>query len=273
MIYRKMQWIYTASIGFIFSKLTRESGFCQATPAFPRWKRVLQGASACALFGVPMVGCSKLPPKDKSNLYNQERVEQLSQSLREKQKEIESLKQKNVILRRKALTSSTEEELVSEGKARTQSSRLQVSVDPSFKDLIRKIKSEPELYAQIITLYRRGESVKLNYAVEEFERRYPLSIHSDNALYLRGSLHLQQGQYSRAIRAFDQVIASYPQGDKRVSALFAKAVAYRKLNLLGQARGVLGQLQKDYPGSREFYKAQLEIRSIDSMMESKKKAM
>lgn len=118
--------------------------------------------------------------------------------------------------------------------------------------------SAESLYSEVLRYYQIKSSEGLNVMVGEFLVRYPNSIFADNALYLQGQLELALGNPSKALAAFEQVIKMYPSGNKYVSALFGKGVAYRKLQIYGFSKNVFQEVKKKFPGSPEFYKAELE---------------
>jgi len=71
-----------------------------------------------------------------------------------------------------------------------------------------------------------GDYLKGNYslAIDSFKlflQHYPNTPLSDNALYWIGECHYSQGQYQEATDTFNELLVSFPAGDK-VPALTLK---------------------------------------------------
>lgn len=125
-----------------------------------------------------------------------------------------------------------------------------------------KVISEESLYAEVLNAYLARSLDRLEYYNEEFLKRYPNSVFADNALYLEGQLSMALGLSNEALRDFERLIKSYPRSNKRSAALLGKAVAYRKLHLFKYAERALNEVKKNYPGSAEYYKVELEQKLI-----------
>lgn len=119
---------------------------------------------------------------------------------------------------------------------------------------------EKVAYAKVIQTYRKENLAETRIAVNTLLKFYPRSVYADNALYLQGILQMKKGQTGHAIKSFDQVIQEYKKGNKRASAMFAKSVAYKRLNLKGTAKKYLKMVMKNYPGSVESQRAWMELR-------------
>lgn len=121
---------------------------------------------------------------------------------------------------------------------------------------------EKVAYAKVIQTYRKERLGETRLAVETLLKFYPRSVYADNALYLLGILQMKKGQTGQAIKSFDQVIREYQKSNKRASAMFAKSVAYKRLNLNKTAVKYLKMVMKNYPGSVESQRAWVELRLI-----------
>lgn len=125
--------------------------------------------------------------------------------------------------------------------------------DPSKVD-------ESALYAEIFNAYRAGDEIGFKSRMQTFMTRFPNSSYADNVLYLAGRLAFSTKNYAEAIRYYQKVITLYPRSNKVVAAKFAKAVAYKQMNLAPQAKSVLSDLRKRYPGSPEAFRAENELK-------------
>lgn len=127
----------------------------------------------------------------------------------------------------------------------------------NFKDL-----DEESIFEKIMDKYRNNDLRAMEAYSNLLINKYPLSHLADNALYYEGMLALNSKNYGKSLEYFQKVIALYPQSNKAVSALFAKGVLYRKMNLNSESESILKDLQHRFPGSPESLRAELEIKAL-----------
>lgn len=127
--------------------------------------------------------------------------------------------------------------------------------------------TEESFFAQILQTYQARDLDRLEFYVHKFVKDYPRSVFADNAIYLNGQLKLLMGLPSEALREFEKVLSAYPTGNKRVASLFGKGVAYRKLNLKDYAQKIFAEVKKDFPGSPESYRVELEEKLLSAASE------
>ena len=123
---------------------------------------------------------------------------------------------------------------------------------------------EDDLYARVIESFRSKDKTALSASAEMIRRKFPSSLHIDNSIYFMALLDMQENSFVPALRKFESVIQDFPAGNKRVSALFAKAVLYKKLNLVDQSQTVLNQVMREYPGSPESQRSVIELKLLSS---------
>jgi TolA-binding protein len=123
--------------------------------------------------------------------------------------------------------------------------------------------SDVDLYAEIVAAYQGQDEVGLKSRVQKFMSRHPKSPFADNALYLSGRQSLDSRNYPEALRAFSQVVKEYPRSNRVVAAQFAKAQAYKKMQLQSQARKVFREIMQKYPGSPESFRSDNEMRLLN----------
>ncbi|MGZ3748762.1 MAG: tetratricopeptide repeat protein [Pseudobdellovibrionaceae bacterium] len=119
---------------------------------------------------------------------------------------------------------------------------------------------ESALYAEIFSAYRSNDEIGFKSRMQTFLTRFPASPYADNVLYLAGRRAFSAKNYAEAIKYYQKVITQYPRSNKVVAAQFAKAIAYKKMNLAPQAGSVLMDLRKQYPGSPEAFRAENELK-------------
>jgi len=118
--------------------------------------------------------------------------------------------------------------------------------------------TEEALYTEVIRSSQSRDLDRIDFYTGKLLGKFPQSVFADNALVLSGQLKLAMGLPAESVKDFDRVIALYPTGNKRVTALFGKAVAYRKLQFFKYAEGVLKEVKTQYPGSPEYFRVDLE---------------
>jgi TolA-binding protein len=164
----------------------------------------------------------------------------LEKKLRLRDAQIRDLKEKNEILKVKRSLSSGGSAIV---------------LGEENKNL-----SEPELYSLILKEYRTRNEIGLKAHVSTFVKKYPKSPSADNALYLNGLLAVENHNYGEALINFNRVIKQYPNGEKVVAAMFAKAMTFKKMNLGSESKRMLEMVNQKYPGSPESFRASAELK-------------
>lgn len=119
---------------------------------------------------------------------------------------------------------------------------------------------EKAIYLRILESYRKGNIEETTRFKDLLLKSYSQSIYADNAIYLTGLLDFQRGRTAEAIQNFGELIKKYPNGNKRPAAMYAKSVAYSKLNLHGLAKKLLEDITARYPGSPESQRAWIDLR-------------
>jgi len=122
--------------------------------------------------------------------------------------------------------------------------------------------SPQEAYSVAYNDYLKG-----NYelAIESFKlyrQQFPDSPLADNALYWIGECRYSQRKFEEAIDAFDELILSYPQGDKAAAAYLKKGLSFIELGKTPEALAALKILVAKYPLEEESKIAQDKIREL-----------
>ncbi|MGE0762015.1 MAG: outer membrane protein assembly factor BamD [Bdellovibrionales bacterium] len=119
---------------------------------------------------------------------------------------------------------------------------------------------EKAIYLRLVEAYRKAD-VNETYKFRDLMlKNYPKSIYADNALYLAGLLDYQRGRIAEAVQNFGELSRRYPAGNKRPAALYAKSIAYNKLNLPHLSKQILEEITRLYPGSPESQRAWMDLR-------------
>jgi len=123
--------------------------------------------------------------------------------------------------------------------------------------------SPQEAYSVAYNDYLKGN---YDLAVESFElyrQQFPESPLADNALYWIGECRYSQRKFEEAIDAFDELILTYPQGDKAAAAHLKKGLSFIELGRKPEALAALKLLVAKYPLEEEARIAQDKIRELN----------
>ncbi len=122
--------------------------------------------------------------------------------------------------------------------------------------------SPQEAYSVAYNDYLKGN---YDLAVESFKlyrQQFPESPLADNALYWIGECRYSQRKFEEAIDAFDELILTYPQGDKAAAAYLKKGLSFIELGRKPEALAALKLLVARYPLEEEARIAQDKIREL-----------
>jgi tol-pal system protein YbgF len=96
----------------------------------------------------------------------------------------------------------------------------------------------------------------------DYLKNFPDGAFAPNAQFYLGEMFYVQGQYSRAIDAYDGVILNYPKSSKVAPAMLEKGRALAQTNKKTSAMREFRELIHKYPGSDEAKKAATELRGL-----------
>jgi TolA-binding protein len=122
--------------------------------------------------------------------------------------------------------------------------------------------SEISIYKKAVEASKNGDEAALEAFSSLLLKKFPRSIYCDNIIYIQGMLAFGQKKYGASLSYFQKILNHYPQSNKAVSALFAKGVVFRKMNLEKEAARTLAQVINKYPGSPESIRAQDELKLV-----------
>lgn len=122
--------------------------------------------------------------------------------------------------------------------------------------------SETQLYSELLHRYQLGDELSYRKAFNVMSRRFPKSTLMDESLYMMGLLSVSSKDYGAALQSFNQILSQNASSNRAVSAMFAKAAVYKKMNLPDLAEEVFRSVQLKYPGSPEALRAQNELKIL-----------
>jgi tol-pal system protein YbgF len=124
--------------------------------------------------------------------------------------------------------------------------------------------SPQEIYNMAYADYLKGN---FQLAIDGFKiyvDNFPQSPFADNALYWIGECYFSQEEYEQAIDRFNELILTYPLGDKIPAAYLKKGISLVKLDRKEEALAVFKLLVSKYPLEEETKIAQEQIKQLTS---------
>jgi len=124
--------------------------------------------------------------------------------------------------------------------------------------------SPQEIYNMAYADYLKGN---FQLAIDGFKiyvDNFAQSPFADNALYWIGECHFSQEEYEQAINRFNELILTFPLGDKIPAAYLKKGISLMKLERNEEALAVFKLLVSKYPLEEETKLAQEKIKELTS---------
>jgi tol-pal system protein YbgF len=124
--------------------------------------------------------------------------------------------------------------------------------------------SPQEIYNMAYADYLKGN---FQLAIDGFKiyvDNFAQSPFADNALYWIGECHFSQEEYEEAIDRFNELILTYPLGDKIPAAYLKKGISLMNLERNEEALAVFKLLVSKYPLEEETKIAQEKIKELTS---------
>lgn len=137
-------------------------------------------------------------------------------------------------------------------------SQQSLLIELTGKDVSKE--NDITLYAEMVSAFQDDSEIAFKSRMQSMLKRFPQSAYADNALLLAGRMAVDHGNYAEAIRYFGQIEKDYPNSNRIVSAKFAKAMTYKRMNLPEFANRILQEVRAKYPGSPESFRADAELR-------------
>lgn len=104
-------------------------------------------------------------------------------------------------------------------------------------------------YRKALRLVQRGQFDAALEALAAFVVRHPDHHLADDATYWRGEAYYAKRDYEPALRQFEGVVASAPDGEKVRRALYKIALCHRRLGQEDDADEALRRLRRRFPES------------------------
>ncbi len=110
---------------------------------------------------------------------------------------------------------------------------------------------EEALYKSAKDMLDRGNNEQARTLFESFLKKYPDSDNADNARFWIADSYYRDKWYEKAILEYQKVVVNYAKGNKVPAAMLKQGYAFSNLGEDANAKLVLKELVKKFPGTRE----------------------
>lgn len=124
------------------------------------------------------------------------------------------------------------------------------------------VTSEKGMYTAAKTLLDNGDNKGARKAFELFIKKFPDSDNADNARFWIADSYYRENWYEKAILEYQKVIETYPSGNKTPAALLKQGYSFAKLGEKGNARLILKELIRKFPGTSEAKMAKEKLEAL-----------
>ncbi|MBI9088430.1 MAG: tol-pal system protein YbgF [Desulfobacterium sp.] len=121
---------------------------------------------------------------------------------------------------------------------------------------------EKGLYAGSKRFLDQEEYDRARKGFEQFLKLYPESSNADNARFWIADSYYREKWYEKAILEYQKVVENYAKGNKVGAALLKQGYAFANLGEKANARLILKELIKKYPGTNEAKIATKKLKTL-----------
>jgi len=132
----------------------------------------------------------------------------------------------------------------------------------SSESLEKELLSEVEIYTLAKKAFDQRDFEIARQGFQKVIKRFPKSMHADNAQFWIGEIYYREKWYEKAILEYQKVIEKYPKGNKVPASLLKQGLSFSNLRDKANARLILKELVKKYPKSNEADIARKKIKEL-----------
>ena len=206
---------------------------CLKSEKIPRHFSRIVFLSLISIFSVSIFSGCVLPNKKNEQVSNERSRRLVAQrKMNQMEKQMQALKDENSLL----ATALERKDLV-EPKLPKEYKQELAGGDPQQQN-------EAMLYQKIVESYKTQDEKGLEAFEALLAKAFPQSVYLDDAAYYKALLAYHRGRSTEALEKFDAILQRYPNTRRWRDIQLAKAMIYRKMNLLDQERQVLAKMQQ-----------------------------
>jgi tol-pal system protein YbgF len=118
------------------------------------------------------------------------------------------------------------------------------------------------LYNNALRDYQAGKNDLAAQEFGDYVKFYPNTDLAGNANYYLADIQYKQGNYAAAVKTYDQVLQSFPDGNKAAAAELKKGLALVELGQQEAGIAALRHVMQRYPKSNEAMQARDRLRKL-----------
>ena len=124
------------------------------------------------------------------------------------------------------------------------------------------INAENRAYEEAHSLLATKDQAKAIFAIQEFIKQYPQSVHVPDAHYDLGEAYFQAEDYKKSLVSFQRVTGSASQNPRVIEAMFRSVDCQIELKDRNAAKGTLKKIISNYPSTVTAEKARKHLASL-----------
>jgi tol-pal system protein YbgF len=118
------------------------------------------------------------------------------------------------------------------------------------------------LYSNALRDYQAGKNDLATQEFSDYVKYYPNTDLAGNSYFYLADIAFKQGNYQQAVKSYDQVLQSFPDGNKAAAAELKKGLSLLELGQKDEGVNALRHVIQRYPKSNEALQARERLRKL-----------
>lgn len=125
-----------------------------------------------------------------------------------------------------------------------------------------QVQAPDVLYNNGLRDYQAGKNDLASQEFSDYTKYYPNTDLAGNSYFYLAEIQFKQGNYQQAVKSYDQVLQSFPDGNKAAAAELKKGLALLELGQKDEGVAALRHVVQRYPKSNEALQARERLRKL-----------
>jgi tol-pal system protein YbgF len=118
------------------------------------------------------------------------------------------------------------------------------------------------LYSNALRDYQAGKNDLATQEFSDYVKYYPNTDLAGNSYFYLADIAFKQGNYQQAVKSYDQVLQTFPDGNKAAAAELKKGLSLLELGQKDEGVNALRHVIQRYPKSNEALQARERLRKL-----------
>ena len=118
------------------------------------------------------------------------------------------------------------------------------------------------LYSNALRDYQAGKNDLATQEFSDYVKYYPNTDLAGNSYFYLADIAFKQGNYQQAVKSYDQVLQTFPDGNKAAAAELKKGLSLLELGQRDEGVNALRHVIQRYPKSNEALQARERLRKL-----------